>query len=207
MLLLKRLLSNNQLSDIRLIVGLGNPGPEYHNTRHNAGAMLLESLASLFNIPLKYEAKFFGFTGRGIIEGKDIRLLLPTTFMNKSGQAVGAMCTFYKILPNELLVAYDELDFEPGIAKFKIGGSSSQNGIRDIVQCLANQKDFLRLRVGIGHPGHKNKVTGHVLSKASTEQQTLIDGAIDEAIRCIQILLKQDLVTAQQRLHSFNAAS
>ncbi len=207
MLLLKRLLRNNQLSDIRLIVGLGNPGPEYHNTRHNAGAMLLENLASCFNIPLKYEAKFFGFTGRGIIEGKDVRLLLPTTFMNKSGQAVGAMCTFYKILPNELLVAYDELDFEPGIAKFKIGGSSSQNGIRDIVQCLANQKDFLRLRVGIGHPGHKSKVTGHVLSKASAEQQTLIDGAIDEAIRCIQILLKQDLVTAQQRLHSYNAAS
>jgi PTH1 family peptidyl-tRNA hydrolase len=188
-------------------VGLGNPGPEYHNTRHNAGAMLVENLASCFNIPLKYEAKFFGFTGRGIIEGKDIRLLIPTTFMNKSGQAVGAMCTFYKILPNELLVAYDELDFEPGIAKFKIGGSSSQNGIKDIIQCLANQTDFLRLRIGIGHPGHKSRVTGHVLSKASAEQQAQIDGAIDEAIRCIQILLKQDLFGAQQRLHAYKPAS
>jgi PTH1 family peptidyl-tRNA hydrolase len=195
------------LADIRLIVGLGNPGPEYHNTRHNAGAMLVESLAACFNISLKYEAKFFGFTGRGIIEGKDIRLLIPTTFMNKSGQSVGAMCTFYKVLPEQLLVAFDELDFEPGVAKFKIGGSSSQNGIRDIVRCLANQKDFLRLRIGIGHPGHKSKVTGHVLSKASAEQQTLIDGAIDESIRCIQLLLKQDLVTAQQRLHSYNAAN
>ncbi|MFC4699699.1 aminoacyl-tRNA hydrolase [Glaciecola siphonariae] len=195
------------MSDIRLIVGLGNPGPEYQNTRHNAGAMLVESLASWFNIPLKYEAKFFGFTGRGIIEGKDIRLLIPTTFMNKSGQAVGAMCTFYKVLPNELLVAYDELDFEPGIAKFKIGGSSSQNGIRDIVRCLANQKDFLRLRVGIGHPGHKSKVTGHVLSKAPANEQALIEGAIDESIRCIQLLLKQDLPKAQQRLHAYNAAS
>lgn len=207
MLLRKRLLRNNQLSDIRLIVGLGNPGPEYHNTRHNAGAMLIESLASCFNIPLKYEAKFFGFTGRGIIEGQDVRLLIPTTFMNKSGQAVGAMCTFYKVLPKQLLVAYDELDFEPGIAKFKVGGSSSQNGIRDIVKSLANSKDFLRLRIGIGHPGHKSRVTGHVLSKASAEQQSLIDGAIDEAIRCIQILLKQDLVVAQQRLHSYNGAA
>lgn len=195
------------MADIRLIVGLGNPGPEYHNTRHNAGAMLVESLAACFNISLKYEAKFFGFTGRGIIEGKDIRLLIPTTFMNKSGQSVGAMCTFYKVLPEQLLVAFDELDFEPGVAKFKIGGSSSQNGIRDIVRCLANQKDFLRLRIGIGHPGHKSKVTGHVLSKASAEQQTLIDGAIDESIRCIELLLKQDLVTAQQRLHSYNAAN
>lgn len=203
----KRHQRNNHLSDVRLIVGLGNPGPEYHNTRHNAGAMLVESLASDFNIPLKYEAKFFGFTGRGTIEGKDVRLLIPTTFMNKSGQAVGTMCTFYKILPHELLVAFDELDFEPGIAKFKVGGSSSQNGIRDIVRCLANQKDFLRLRIGIGHPGHKGKVTGHVLGRASAEQQALIDGAIDEAIRCIQILLKQDLVSAQQRLHSYNPAT
>jgi PTH1 family peptidyl-tRNA hydrolase len=169
--------------------------------------MLVENLAACFNIPLKYEAKFFGFTGRGLIEGKDVRLLIPATFMNKSGQAVGATCTFYKILPDELLVAFDELDFEPGIAKFKVGGSSSQNGIRDIVRCLANQKDFLRLRVGIGHPGHKSKVTGHVLSKASSAEQALIDGAIDEAIRCIQILLTQGLVTAQHRLHSYTASS
>jgi PTH1 family peptidyl-tRNA hydrolase len=193
------------LADIRLIVGLGNPGPEYHHTRHNAGATLVENLASRFNIPLKYEAKFFGFTGRGIIEGKDVRLLIPTTFMNKSGQAVGAMCTFFKILPDELLVAFDELDFEAGTVKFKIGGSSSQNGIRDIVRALANQKDFLRLRIGIGHPGHKSKVTGHVLSKASPEEQAKIDGAIDEAIRCIALLLKTDLVSAQQRLHSYKA--
>nr|WP_136249713.1 aminoacyl-tRNA hydrolase [Ningiella ruwaisensis] len=194
------------MSDIRLIVGLGNPGPEYHNTRHNAGAMLVENLASRFNITLKYEAKFFGFTGRGIIAGKDIRLLIPTTFMNKSGQAVGAMCTFYKVLPEQLLVAFDELDFEPGIAKFKMGGSSSQNGIRDIVRCLANQKDFLRLRIGIGHPGHKSKVTGHVLGRASSDEQAKIDDAIDESIRCIALLFKEGLTSAQQRLNGFKAA-
>jgi PTH1 family peptidyl-tRNA hydrolase len=193
------------LSDIRLIVGLGNPGPEYQNTRHNAGAMFVESLASRFNCPLKFESKFFGFTGRFTLHGQDIRLLIPTTFMNKSGQAVAALANFYKIDYTQLLVAFDELDFEPGIAKFKIGGSSTQNGIRDIVAKLANQREFLRLRIGIGHPGHKGKVTGHVLGKAPREEQEKIDAAIDEAIRCTEILIKQDLVSATQRLHSFKA--
>jgi PTH1 family peptidyl-tRNA hydrolase len=193
------------LSDIRLIVGLGNPGPEYQSTRHNAGAMFVESLASKFNCPLKFESKFFAYTGRFTLHGQDIRLLIPTTFMNKSGQAVAAIANFYKIDYTELLVAFDELDFEPGIAKFKIGGSSTQNGIRDIVANLANQREFLRLRIGIGHPGHKGKVTGHVLGKASQAEQEQIDAAIDEAIRCTEILIKENLVCATQRLHSFKA--
>ena len=191
------------MSDIRLIVGLGNPGPEYKNTRHNAGAMFVESLASSFNVPLKFETKFFGFTGRFTLCGQDIRLLIPTTFMNRSGQAVAAMTSFYKIDTTQMMVAFDELDFEPGIVKYKIGGSSSQNGIRDIVASMANQKNFLRLRIGIGHPGHKSKVTGHVLGKASKDEQDKIDSAIDEAIRCTEILLKQDFISAQQRLHGF----
>jgi len=186
-------------------VGLGNPGPEYQDTRHNAGAQFVENLASRFNIPLKYEAKFFGFTGRGTIAGQDIRLLIPSTFMNLSGKAVGAICQFYKIELNEILVAYDELDFDPGIAKFKIGGSSSQNGIKDIVSKLSNQRDFLRLRIGIGHPGHKSKVSAYVLTKASAVDQARIDQAIDEAIRCIPIIFEKDLTKAQQRLHSFKA--
>ena len=193
------------MSDIRLIVGLGNPGPEYQNTRHNAGAMFVESLASRFNCPLKFESKFFGYTGRFTLHGQDIRLLIPTTFMNKSGQAVGALANFYKIDYTRLLVAFDELDFEPGVAKFKVGGSSTQNGIRDIVARLANQREFLRLRIGIGHPGHKGKVTGHVLGKAPPAEQEKIDAAIDEAIRCTEILIEKDLVTATQRLHSFKA--
>lgn len=184
---------------------MGNPGPEYQNTRHNAGAIFVENLASYFNIPLKYDAKFFGFVGRGTISGHDIRLLIPTTFMNLSGKSVSAVCKFYKINTNELMVAFDELDFEPGIAKFKTGGSSSQNGIRDIVSKMANQKDFLRLRLGIGHPGHKSKVSNYVLSKASQVDQNKINSAIDEAIRCIPILLEQDVNKAQQRLHSFQA--
>jgi PTH1 family peptidyl-tRNA hydrolase len=186
-------------------VGLGNPGPEYHQTRHNAGAQFVENLASRFNIPLKLEAKFFGFTGRGTICGQDVRLLIPTTFMNLSGKAVAAMCQFYKIQLDDILIAYDELDFEPGIAKFKVGGSSSQNGIKDIVSRLGNQRDFLRLRIGIGHPGHKSRVTGYVLSKAPSPDYEYIEDAIDEAMRCVEVLLEQDLTKAQQRLHSFNA--
>lgn len=191
------------MSDIRLIVGLANPGPEYQNTRHNAGSWVVEQLARQSNIPLKADNKFFGLTGRGIIAGQDVRLLIPTTYMNKSGQSVGAVMNFYKYQPDNLLVAFDELDLDPGIAKFKQGGSSSQNGIRDIVKALGNNKDFLRLRVGIGHPGSKDRVTGHVLGKASAEDQNKIDAAIDEATRCIDILFKQDIKAAMNRLHSF----
>lgn len=191
------------MSDIRLIVGLGNPGPEYQNTRHNAGSWVVEQLARQSNIPLKADNKFFGLTGRGIIAGQDVRLLIPTTYMNKSGQSVGAVMQFYKLQPENLLVAFDELDLEPGIVKFKVGGSSSQNGIRDIVKALGNNKEFLRLRVGIGHPGSRDRVTGHVLGKASAKDQNKMDAAIDEALRCIDILFKQDIKAAMNRLHSF----
>jgi PTH1 family peptidyl-tRNA hydrolase len=186
-------------------VGLGNPGPEYQHTRHNAGAMFVESLAKIHNCSLKLENKFYGYTGRIAIGGQDIRLLIPTTFMNKSGQAVAAMANFYRVPISGLLVAFDELDLPPGVVKFKTGGSSSQNGVRDIVSSMANQKDFLRLRVGIGHPGDKNRVTGHVLGKAPQKEQQQIDDAIDEAARCIEILIKDDLKKAMNRLHSFKA--
>lgn len=125
--------------------------------------------------------------------------------MNKSGQSVSAMAKFYRVPPENMLVAFDELDLPPGIAKFKQGGSSTQNGIRDIVSSMGNAKDFLRLRVGIGHPGDRNRVTGHVLGKASAADQERMDAAIDEALRCTEILLKQDLKTAMNRLHSFKA--
>lgn len=193
------------MTKIQLIVGLGNPGPEYQNTRHNAGEMFVSSLAKTFGCSLSPEAKFFGLTGRTRIAGQDVRLLYPTTFMNRSGKAVSAIANFYKIDVANILVAFDELDLPPGVARFKVGGSSTQNGIRDIVSALGNQKNFYRLRIGIGHPGHKSKVTGHVLGKAPHTEQTKIESSIDEAIRCTEILLKEDLVTAQQRLHSFSA--
>ncbi|MBN7822023.1 aminoacyl-tRNA hydrolase [Bowmanella yangjiangensis] len=193
------------MADIQLIVGLGNPGPEYEKTRHNAGAWFVTALARQYGISLSLDNKFSGLTGRGNIAGHDVRLLIPMTFMNRSGQAVGAMTNFYRIEPANLLVAFDELDLPPGIVKLKTGGSSSQNGIRDIVAKMGNNKDFHRLRIGIGHPGDKNKVTGHVLGKARAEEQQLIDAAIDEAIRCTEILLKDGMTKAMNRLHSFKA--
>lgn len=193
------------MTDIRLIVGLGNPGPEYAQTRHNAGEWFLNELARCYNTSLTPESKFFGKTGRINIAGQDIRLLFPTTFMNKSGQAVAALANFYRIEPEQILVAFDELDMPAGVAKFKVGGSSSQNGIRDIVARMGNNKNFLRLRIGIGHPGHKSKVTGHVLGKPSAAEKAAIEDTIDEAVRCTEILLKNDLKMAQNRLHSFKA--
>ena len=132
-------------------------------------------------------------------------MLYPTTFMNKSGQSVAALANFYRIEPSQMLVAFDELDLPPGVAKFKMGGSSSQNGIRDIVSRMGNNREFLRLRIGIGHPGHKSKVTGHVLGKPAQQERAAIEQAIDEAVRCTEILLKNDLKMAQNRLHSFKA--
>lgn len=193
------------MSDIQLIVGLGNPGPEYQNTRHNAGAWFVEALAKTHNCPLKLENKFFGYTGRTRIFGQDIRFLIPTTFMNNCGKSVAALAKFYQIPVANILVAFDELDLPPGIAKLKLGGSSSQNGIKDIVSKFGNDKNFLRLRIGIGHPGDKNRVTGHVLGKAPQNEQQQMDAAIDEAIRCMDILLKDDLTKAMNRLHSFKA--
>lgn len=193
------------MTDIQLIVGLGNPGPEYQHTRHNAGAWFVEGLAKSHHCPLKLENKFFGFTGRVTLLGQDIRLLIPTTYMNNSGKSVAALAKFYQIPVEAILVAYDELDLPPGVAKFKQGGSASQNGIRDIVSKFGNDKNFLRLRIGIGHPGDKSRVTGHVLGKAPQNEQQQMDDAIDEAQRCIDILLKDDLKKAMNRLHSFKA--
>ena len=189
---------------IQLIVGLGNPGPEYQKTRHNAGAWFVEELASRYNIHLKADKKYSGLYGKGTIGGQSVHLLIPTTFMNRSGQAVAALANFFRISVDHILVAHDELDMEPGICKIKLGGGhGGHNGLRDIIGRMANNRDFYRLRVGIGHPGHKERVTGHVLGKAPAIEQQKIDQVIDEACRCLDIWLKDDLKKAQHRLHSF----
>jgi PTH1 family peptidyl-tRNA hydrolase len=189
---------------IRLIVGLGNPGAEYEHTRHNAGFWLVERLARQEGISLSPDKKFFGLAGKGRIAGQECYLLLPTTFMNRSGQSVAALANFYKIKASEILVVHDELDMPPGIAKFKTGGGhGGQNGLRDIIARLSNQKDFHRLRVGIGHPGDKNLVTGHVLGRASKAEQQAIDSVIDEALRVLPDAISGDLPKAMNRLHSF----
>nr|WP_218833043.1 aminoacyl-tRNA hydrolase [Serratia fonticola] len=191
-----------------MIVGLANPGAEYAQTRHNAGAWYVDLLAQRYNQPLKEESKFFGYTARLNLAGNDVRLLVPTTFMNLSGKAVGALATFYRILPEEILVAHDELDLPPGVAKLKLGGSNGgHNGLKDIQSKLGNNPNFYRLRIGIGHPGDKNKVVGFVLGKPPASEQTLIDDAIDESLRCTEILLKEGMTKAMNRLHAFKATS
>ncbi|MDN3609379.1 aminoacyl-tRNA hydrolase [Vibrio ostreicida] len=191
---------------IKLLVGLANPGPEYTRTRHNAGAWVVEELARVHGITLKNDAKFYGMTGRIMINGQDLRLLIPTTFMNLSGKAIAAMAKFYQFSPQEIMVAHDELDLPPGIAKFKKGGGhGGHNGLRDTINKLGNSKDFYRLRLGIGHPGHKDKVAGFVLGKAPIKEQELLDAAVDESVRSLDILLKDGLSKAQNRLHTFKA--
>jgi len=189
---------------IKLLVGLANPGAEYVRTRHNAGAWIIEELARVNNIILKNESKFFGITGRIIKDGQDIRLLIPMTYMNLSGKAIAAMANFYQIHPEEIMVIHDELDLPPGTAKFKKGGGhGGHNGLKDAISKLGNNKEFYRLRIGIGHPGHKDKVTGYVLGKAPLAEQNLLDATVDESVRCLDILLKDGLAKAQNRLHSF----
>lgn len=191
---------------IKLIAGLGNPGSDYRGTRHNAGADFVEALARAHACNLQEEAKFFGHTGRTSVAGHDLRLLIPTTFMNRSGKAVAAMASFYKINPDEILVAHDELDIPAGAARLKRGGGhGGHNGLRDIIPALGNSKDFYRLRIGIGHPGHASKVTGHVLNRPSAEDREHIDASIEEAIAALPLMLGGDLTRAMTRLHSFSA--
>ncbi len=187
-----------------MLVGLANPGPEYAKTRHNAGAWFIEELAARYNCTLKPDSKHHGLIGKVHINGHEFTLLIPTTFMNLSGKAVSSLANFYKIPVENILVAHDEMDLDPGIAKIKKGGGhGGHNGLKDIIAKMANQKDFMRLRIGIGHPGHKDKVTGWVLGKASSEDQARIDAAVDEAVRCMEILAKDGVLKAQNRLHSF----
>lgn len=195
------------MTAIKLIVGLGNPGSEYRGTRHNAGADFTEELARLNGGALRAESRFFGLSGQVTLAGHELRLLVPTTFMNRSGKAVAAMATFFKIAPDQILVAHDELDIAPGTARFKRGGGhGGHNGLRDIIPALGNNNDFYRLRIGIGHPGHASRVSGYVLSKPSAEDRERIDASIQEAISALPLLLDGDVTRAMTRLHSFSAA-
>ncbi|MDO6746955.1 aminoacyl-tRNA hydrolase [Gilvimarinus sp. 1_MG-2023] len=188
---------------VQLIVGLGNPGAEYDRTRHNAGADLVSELARQAGTSLSPEKKFFGDTARILLGNRQVHLLIPTTFMNRSGQAIGALAQFYKIDPEAILVAHDELDLEPGIARLKIGGGhGGHNGLRDTIACLGNNKNFARLRIGIGHPGHASKVTGHVLKRAGRDEQQLIDDSIDKAIKALPLAVKGEWNQAMHQLHT-----
>ena len=189
-------------SRIQLIVGLGNPGQQYEKTRHNAGFWFIDAIARSHNISLKSEAKFHGEAGRGIIDGSEVWLLKPMTFMNKSGQGIAALARFYKIAVEQILVAHDELDLPPGTVRLKQGGGhGGHNGLRDTIAQMGS-KEFQRLRLGIGHPGHASQVSGYVLSKAPATDQALVEGAIDKALDNLPLILSGDLQKAMNRLHS-----
>ncbi len=191
---------------IRLVVGLGNPGAQYDDTRHNAGFWYVEQLARAYGTSLQPEKKFFGLAARVTIGGQDVRLLNPTTFMNRSGQAVGAISTFFKIPSQSILVVHDELDLPAGIGRLKQGGGhGGHNGLRDIISALGNNKDFLRLRLGIGHPGESKEVVNYVLNKPSVADRQKIDSVIDEAIRISPEAFNGARAKAVQELHTFKA--
>lgn len=191
---------------IDLIVGLGNPGQQYEDTRHNAGAWFVERLAHRSNTPLKQDSKYQGLTGRATIDGHDVRLLIPQTFMNLSGQPVAAFANFFKIPAEKILVAHDELDLDPGVIRLKQGGGhGGHNGLRDIISKLGNNKNFARLRIGIGHPGNASQVSGFVLSKAPQKERELIDDAIDEALSHAADIVAGNAEKTMNKLHRFKA--
>ncbi|MFT5082213.1 MAG: PTH1 family peptidyl-tRNA hydrolase [Lentisphaeria bacterium] len=188
---------------IELIVGLGNPGPDYHTTRHNAGQDFVTLLAQQQQHTLTPTAKFFGMTARYIVNGRELRTLVPTTFMNRSGQAVAAMCQFYKISPENVLVVHDELDLEPGVARLKIsGGHGGHNGLRDIISALGNCRDFGRLRLGIGHPGNAAQVVSYVLKRPPGAEQIKLDDAMHAALCSVPDLTTGNWEKAMRELHS-----
>lgn len=163
---------------ISLIVGLGNPGAEYAETRHNAGFRFLDVLLDATGEKLRAESRFSANVGKIGLSGRDIWLLAPQTFMNHSGDAVSRFAQYYKIPAAEILVAHDELDLPPGTIRLKVGGGDGgHNGLTDVTQKLGNS-DYVRLRIGIGHPGNAAQVTSYVLKKAPAAEQTLIDAAI-----------------------------
>jgi peptidyl-tRNA hydrolase, PTH1 family len=186
---------------IQLIVGLGNPGTEYEQTRHNVGAWLAEILANDYAGTLKYESKFMGRIARIQVDKEDYWLFAPTTFMNHSGLAVKAMAHFYKIPPESILVMHDELDFQPGVAKFKKdGGDGGHNGLRHIIAQLQN-RNFYRLRIGVGHPGQRDKVIHYVLGRPSKKDFELILSSINSVRLVLPLFLAGNFEQATQLLH------
>ena len=188
------------MATISLIVGLGDPGAEYEKTRHNAGFWFVDALAAG---GLRKEARFHGLCGDVRIDGQVCRLLEPQTFMNRSGRAVAAMLDYYRLGVEDVLVVHDEIDLPPGVARLKRGGGhGGHNGLRDIIAALGGNKDFLRLRLGVGHPGHRDQVVDYVLHKPSKADQSCIDRAIADAIDVMPEVVGGELERAMHRLHS-----
>jgi PTH1 family peptidyl-tRNA hydrolase len=197
------------LAEIKLIVGLGNPGSQYQYTRHNVGAELVARLAETYRINLASDRSYKGRIGRGIIEGVDVRLLLPETYMNLSGQSVGAVARFYKLPVDSILIAYDELAFEPGQIRLKTGGGhNGHNGVASVIDGLGNDRGFHRLRIGVGHPGHKDQVMAYLTGvRIPADERALIEATYDLDRKVLDHLLHGRMQKAMTALHSPPQAS
>jgi len=188
--------------EIQLVVGLGNPGSEYEPTRHNAGFWFVDEFARRCRQDFRAEPRFSSEVARCQLDGGECRLQKPLTFMNRSGQAVGALMRFFKIPVEQILVVHDELDLPPGTIRLKKGGGhGGHNGLRDLISHLGS-KDFHRLRVGIGHPGHRDQVVGYVLKKPSGEDRRLIEDAIYDALDVMPDVIAGQLDKAMNTLHT-----
>ena len=189
-------------SPVNLIVGLGNPGADYERTRHNVGAWFVDQIAAQSGDTLRAEAKFFGHIAKSNHFGEPVWLLKPSTYMNESGKAIAAVAKFFKIEPEAILVAHDELDFPVGTIRIKRdGGHGGHNGLRNTIQQL-HSKAFLRLRIGIGHPGNKDDVSPYVLSRASKNDEQTILQSIQDSTNAIETLIAGNLDKAFHQLHS-----
>lgn len=190
---------------IKLIVGLGNPGPEYAQTRHNVGVWFAGELLDRTAAVAKPESKFFGSVAKAQLDGHTVRVLLPATYMNESGRSVLAVAQFFKIRPEEILVVHDDLDHDPGAVRLKFaGGHGGHNGLRHIAQVLGSG-DFARLRLGIGHPGDKSRVTGYVLKPPSKKDAEVIDHSIRSALDVVPDLLDGNWDKAVRTLHGLTS--
>ncbi|HET9190588.1 MAG TPA: aminoacyl-tRNA hydrolase [Rudaea sp.] len=190
------------MAGLRLLVGLGNPGAEHLRTRHNAGFWFVDALARREGARFGLETKLHGETAKIVLEGQPLLLLKPNTFMNKSGIAVATALRYWKIAPEEMLVAHDDLDLPPGAARLKFdGGHGGQNGLRDIFAHLGHG-EFHRLRLGIGHPGHKDRVTPWVLGRPGKADEDAILGAVSAALDVLPLAVAGDFNEAMKRLHT-----
>ncbi len=187
---------------IRLFVGLGNPGPDYEATRHNAGFWWIDAVARELKVNMAMEKSHHGLVGRTAVNGQTVWLLKPQAFMNVSGKSVASLARFYKIAPQEILVAHDELDLVPGQVKLKLGGShAGHNGLRDIHDQLATD-DYWRLRLGIGHPGVKSEVIHWVLKKPSLDHRLQIDECITRAVKAVPLFIAGQMDAATLLVHT-----
>ncbi len=189
------------MTAIRLVLGLGNPGARYAETRHNAGFWLVSLLAERANVRFRPASRFQGEVADCEIGGHRCLLVKPATFMNRSGLTAAALAHYYRYCPEQILIVHDEIDLPPGVARLKAGGGGSHRGLRDIIQALGS-RDFLRLRVGVGHPGRSEEVTPYVLARAPRAEQALIEQALDRVLDVFPSIVTGELQRAMNVLHA-----